>query len=93
MSGKPKPAEAYRLAFCLYAISKEGKDVRQTPDRDNQGGIIMQKIDLDSINSEIITIPALDNSKLSEKEYYRLMYLRKKANNSIYKRKEEEYER
>ena len=53
----------------------------------------MQKIDLDSINSEIITIPALDNSKLSEKEYYRLMYLRKKANNSIYKRKEEEYER
>ena len=43
MSGKPKPAEAYRLAFCLYAISKEGKDVRQTPDRDNQGGIIMKK--------------------------------------------------
>ena len=42
MSGKPKPAEAYRLAFCLYAISKEGKDVRQTPDRDNQGGIIMK---------------------------------------------------
>ena len=27
MSGKPKPAEAYRLAFCLYAISKEGKDI------------------------------------------------------------------
>ena len=42
MSGKPKPAEAYRLAFCLYAISKEGKDVRQTPDRDDQGGIIMK---------------------------------------------------
>ena len=42
MSGKPKQAEAYRLAFCLYAISKEGKDVRQTPDRDDQGGIIMK---------------------------------------------------
>ena len=42
MSGKPKPAGAHRLAFCLYAISKEGKDVRQTPDRDDQGGIIMK---------------------------------------------------
>ena len=59
----------------------------------NENRIKIKKIDLDSINSEIITIPAFDNSKLSEKEYYRLMYLRKKANNSIYKRKEEEYER
>ena len=42
MSGKPKPAGAHRLAFCLYAISKEGKDVRHTPDRDDQGGIIMK---------------------------------------------------
>lgn len=54
-----------------------------------ESGIIVEKENLDIIEPTIYTLPVKNNSQLNEKEYARLMYLRRKAN----KKGENFYER